>query len=192
MLLANRTCGWVLFGTIGAISVLGRGRLYPVVCTDPVMAKPAISHVSIAPAITGAARFIASDYRVSAARAFDIAETVFRISRASRINPYLVLAVIAVESSFRPHVVNPYGGAYGLMQIAVRVHERRVAAVGGPESLFRITPNIRLGVALLVQYGARGASRVKHALWRYSGGENGYAERVLALSTRLKERAQML
>jgi soluble lytic murein transglycosylase-like protein len=192
MLLANRACGLILFGTIGAISVLGRGRLYPVVCTDPVMAKPAISHRGITPAITGAARFIASHYRVSAARAFDIAESVFRVSRERRIDPYLVLAVIAVESSFRPHVVNRYGGAYGLMQIAVRVHEQRVAAAGGLEKLFRIAPNIRLGVALLVQYGARGAARVKHALWRYSGGEDGYAERVLALSTRLKERMQML
>ncbi|MGC8518792.1 MAG: transglycosylase SLT domain-containing protein [Steroidobacteraceae bacterium] len=172
--------------------MLGRGRLYPVVCTEPVGAKPAISHLGITPAITGAARFIASHYRVSPARAFDIAETAFRVSREHHINPYLVLAVIAVESSFRPHVVNRYGGAYGLMQIAAQVHVQRVAAAGGLKKLVRIAPNIRLGVALLVRYGARGASRVRHALWRYSGGEYGYAERVLALSTRLRERAQML
>ncbi len=192
MLLANRQCGWILFGMIGGISALGRARLYPVVCTEPGAARPAVSHVSIAPEINGAARFIARHYRVSAARAFDIAETVFRVSSERRINPYLVLAVIAVESSFRPHVVNRYGGAYGLMQIAVRVHERQVAAAGGRRKLFRIAPNIRLGVDLLVQYGARGAAQVKHALWRYSGGEEGYAGRVLALSTRLRERVQML
>ena len=192
MLLANRSCGWVLVGTIGAISSLGRARLDPVVCTGPLRATPAISRQGSVPAITGAAKFIASHYRVSASRAFDIAETAFRVSHERSINPYLVLAVIAVESSFRPHVVNRYGGAYGLMQIAVRMHEQRVAAAGGVEKLFRIAPNIRLGVALLVQYGATGASRVRHALWRYSGGEDGYAERVLALSKQLKERMQML
>ena len=104
----------------------------------------------------------------------------------------LVLAVIAVESSFRPRVVNPYGDAYGLMQIALRVHARRVAAVGGRQRLFLVAPNIRIGVALLAQYGAGVRSGIRHALWRYSGGEYGYARKVLQLSALLQRNGAQL
>ena len=148
--------------------------------------------MSVPPGVVAATRFIANRYRVPPARARQIAKVAFRVSREHRLDPYLVLAVIAVESSFRPHVVNRYGGAYGLMQIAVRVHERRVAAVGGRRRLFRIAPNIRIGVALLAQYGARVRSQVRHALWRYSGGEFGYARKVLRLREALQSKAEQL
>ncbi len=147
---------------------------------------------SVPPGAVAASHFISRRYRVPPARARQIARVAFRVSREHRLDPYLVLAVIAVESSFRPRVVNHYGGAYGLMQIAVGVHERRVAAVGGRKRLFLIAPNIRIGVALLAQYGARARSQVRHALWRYSGGEFGYARKVLRVREALQREAEHL
>ncbi|EQD81255.1 Lytic transglycosylase catalytic [mine drainage metagenome] len=152
----------------------------------------AIVHVNALPRVAAVSQFISNRYQVPAALARQIAKVVFRVSQEHRLDPYLVLAVIAVESSFRPDVVNRYGGAYGLMQIAVRAHERRVAAVGGLRRLFLIAPNIRIGVALLAQYGAQVRSQVRHALWRYSGGEFGYARKVLRLREALQGKAQQL
>lgn len=178
--------------TLGTVSAMVR----PAMGIPQAEAKMAAVRPVVAahepPAVIGASRFIAERYRVPAVRARQITKVAFRVSRAHRVDPYLVLAVIAVESSFRPTVVNRHGAAYGLMQIAVRVHTRRVAAAGGRARLFLIRPNIRIGVALLVQYGARLQSGVRHALWRYSGGEYGYARRVLRLSAVLQRKARAL
>ena len=191
----NRPIGWILSIVFVVAMAMMSVRIRPAVGA-PVARAPLSTPMVVtvvAPrlpaAVIGAARFIARIYRVPPVRARDIALAAFRVSQAHRLNPYLVLAVIAVESSFRPHVVNHYGGAYGLMQIAVRAHEKRVAQAGGLGRLFLITPNIRIGVALLAQYGARARARVRQALWRYSGGEYGYARKVLRLSAVLQRAA---
>lgn len=187
----NRPFGWVLLALCGFASVAPSVTAIPAGRGELCRRSAATVRVSVPPGALGASRFISSWYRVPLARARQIAEVAFRVSKAHQLDPYLVLAVIAVESSFRPDVVNRYGGAYGLMQIAVRVHARRVEAAGGRRRLFLITPNIRIGVALLAQYGARGVqSRLRHALWRYSGGEHGYARRVLRLRNALQRRAK--
>ncbi len=196
MFLRNRPVGWVLsalFGfALGTQSAMVRPAVGILQAEAEMAAVAPVVAAHVPPAVIGASRFIAERYRVPAERARQIAKVAFRVSREHRVDPYLVLAVIAVESSFRPHVVNHHGAAYGLMQIAVHVHERRVEAVGGRERLFLIRPNIRIGVALLVQYGARVRSRVRHALWRYSGGEYGYARKVLRLTAVLQRKAAEL
>jgi len=127
------------------------------------------------------ARVIASKFHVLPSLARAISWNAFQVSRDYRVNPYLVLAVIGVESSFRPYSVNPNGMAYGLMQIVPAVHQTRVASVGGVSSIRSIAVNIRIGTAILAEYGARKRNLVSHALWRYSGGERGYATKVLRL-----------
>ena len=196
MFLRNRPVGWVLSALLGfalgtASTMVRPARVIPQAEAEMVAAVPVVA-AHEPPAVIGASRFIAERYRVPAGRARQIAKIAFRVSREHRVDPYLVLAVIAVESSFRPHVVNRHGAAYGLMQIAVHVHARRVEAAGGRERLFLIRPNIRIGVALLVQYGARVRAGVRHALWRYSGGEYGYARKVLRLSAVLQRKAAEL
>ena len=196
MFLRNRPVGWVLSAllgfALGAVSAMVRPAKGILLARAEMTAVAPVVAAHEPRAVIGASRFIADRYRVPAERARQIAKVAFRVSREHRVDPYLVLAVIAVESSFRPHVVNHHGAAYGLMQIAVHVHERRVEAVGGRERLFLIRPNIRIGVALLVQYGARVRSRVRHALWRYSGGEYGYARKVLRLTAELQRKAAEL
>ena len=196
MFQGSRPVGWRLSVLFGLASMLWGATARPPVqgplCRPSTAIVPVsmpIVHVSVPSGVIAAARFISSRYRVPPAQAVEIAYATFRDSEAHQLNPYLVLAVIAVESSFRPYVVNRYGGAYGLMQIAVRVHERRVEEAGGARRLFMIAPNIRIGVALLAQYGAQARSNVRHALWRYSGGEHGYARRVLRLSAVLRRDA---
>ena len=192
MFLRNRPVGWSLSALFVLLTATACGTVHTAQCVQLGRPTAVTMHASIPSVVAAASRFISSRYRVPAKQARRIAKVAFRVSREHRLDPYLVLAVIAVESSFRPDVVNRYGGAYGLMQIAVRVHERRVAAVGGRRGLFRIAPNIRIGVALLAQYGARVRSQVKHALWRYSGGEFGYARKVLRLREALQSKAQAL
>ncbi len=194
MFLRNRPVGRSALALLVLTAAMACVTVRPAVGFKPQSstAAPSGPTMANAPGVIAATRFISNRYRVPPARARQIARVAFRVSREHRLDPYLVLAVIAVESSFRPGVVNHYGGAYGLMQIAVRVHERRVAAVGGRRRLFRVAPNIRIGVALLAQYGARVRSQVRHALWRYSGGEYGYARKVLRLSAALRRRAEHL
>jgi soluble lytic murein transglycosylase-like protein len=192
----NRPARWIFCALAGLVAAAIGARVHPAICVQFSRPKPAALHMSIPPPAVDTARFIARHYEVSPVRARQITDTVFRVSREHRINPYLVLAVIAIESSFRPRVINRRGDAYGLMQIEVRAHQWRVAAAGGRSRLFRVTSNIRIGVALLVRYGARAGARagprLKHALWRYSGGEFGYARRVLRLSALLQQKAQQI
>ena len=195
----NRPAGRLVSALLGLVAMVSSTTMRPAIgaplgraAAPVVYASSPVVYVSVPPGVIAASRFISSRYRVPPDRAGRITQVAFRDSRKYRLNPYLVLAVIAIESSFRPHVVNRYGGAYGLMQIAVRVHERRVEEAGGRRRLFLIAPNIRIGVALLAQYGAQARSNLRHALWRYSGGESGYARRVLRLSAVLRRDAAQL
>ncbi len=179
MLSKIRPNGWILSTVFGLGLIASSAHLSPSVATYLMQHRAPAAHATLDRAVITASHFIARHYRIPAPRARRITKVAFQVSRKHRVDPYLVLAVIAVESSFRPYVVNRRGGAYGLMQIVPRVHRKRVEAEGGLKRLSLILPNIRIGVLILVEYGVRSRERLRHALWRYSGGEEGYARRVL-------------
>jgi soluble lytic murein transglycosylase-like protein len=99
---------------------------------------------------------------------------------AESVNPDLVLAICVVESNFNPRAESDKG-AVGLMGIMPGVWLDELKAhgiVNAREDLYAIPNNIASGVYVLDRYLAN-AKDLKEALRRYSGGDPGYAERVL-------------
>jgi hypothetical protein len=104
------------------------------------------------------------------------------------IDPVLVLAVIAVESSFNPNAES-HAGAKGLMQVVPRYHEEKLEEHGGSGAVFDPMINILVGTRILEQY-IRDTGGLKAGLQRYNGALSDasarYAQKVLAERARLQ------
>ncbi|MCG6925550.1 MAG: lytic transglycosylase domain-containing protein [Acidobacteria bacterium] len=85
------------------------------------------------------------------------------------LDPELVLAVVGVESAFRPEAVSPKG-AQGLMQLMPRT-----AASLGVEDAFDPAENLDGGVRHLGSLLARYGGDVERALAAYNAGEGAVA-----------------
>lgn len=99
----------------------------------------------------------------------------FQIAAAAErheMDPYLIAALIRVESSFDPSVRSPKG-AIGLMQVLPST-ARYVAKVRGrpyvQENLYRPVHNIDVGTYYLRRLRDR-YGRIEYALAAYNGGE---------------------
>lgn len=104
-------------------------------------------------------------------------ERVYREARLAGLPPALVLALIEVESGFRPAVVSS-AGAVGLMQIMpFWIAELGLAA----DDLKAPSRNLRYGCTILAHYLARENGDFTRALARYNGslGKTRYPELVL-------------
>lgn len=106
------------------------------------------------------------------------------------LDPHLILAVMAIESSFNPEAESPVG-AQGLMQVMTKVHSKRFEPHGGVQSAKDPITNIRVGSAILKEYVSRSGS-VKRGLKSYVGAaahshDFGYGAKVLAEYNRMKQ-----
>ena len=72
----------------------------------------------------------------------------------ANLDPTLILAVMAVESSFNPFAQSPVG-AQGLMQVMTKVHDDKYEAFGGTHAAFDPVTNLRVGVQVLKECIAR-------------------------------------
>ena len=118
---------------------------------------------------------------VLVARAFEIGEK-------SKLDPTLILAIMAIESGFNPFAQSPVG-AQGLMQVMTGVHHDKYAHFGGKFAAFDPVTNLRVGVKVLQECITRAGS-VEGGLKFYVGAANleddgGYTGKVLAEHGRL-------
>ena len=89
------------------------------------------------------------------------------------VQPYVIQAIILTESSGNPNAKGPTGD-YGLMQITLPT-ARRLGFTGTPEELFDPETNIRLGVKLLADIRAHGATELAEMYSVYNcGSAEGY------------------
>jgi soluble lytic murein transglycosylase-like protein len=105
---------------------------------------------------------------------------------AKSVHPDLVLAICVVESNFNPHAESDKG-AVGLMGIMPGVWLDELKAHGiveGKEDLYAIPNNISSGIYVLERYLAS-TRDLKEALRKYSGGDPGYANKVLRAAGRI-------
>lgn len=113
----------------------------------------------------------------------------FNIGEKSKLDPTLILAIMAIESGFNPFAQSPVG-AQGLMQVMTGIHHDKYAHFGGKLAAFDPVTNLRVGVKVLEECIARAGS-IEGGLKFYVGAANldsdgGYANKVMAEHGRLQ------
>ena len=135
--------------------------------------------------------FIAKRYRVAEQAITGIVSSAYRAGAEHRVDPLLILAVVAVESRFNP-VAESVFGAKGLMQVLPKYHREKLTEHGGETALLEPDVNIRVGTQILREYLCR-SGETEGALQMYLGGADGvaslYTGKVLAERARLKQLA---
>ncbi len=134
------------------------------------------------------AQWIARKYHVAPEPVAALVAEAYDVGRASKLDPALILAVMAVESSFNPFAQSAVG-AQGLMQVMTDVHADKYQHFGGSYAAFDPKTNLRVGVKVLQECIARAGSLLG-GLKYYVGaanlaGDGGYADKVMAEYARL-------
>ncbi len=135
------------------------------------------------------AHWISRRYRVAPEPISRLVKEAWYVGQRVGLEPTLILAIMAVESSFNPFAQSPVG-AQGLMQVMTRVHDDKYEAFGGTLAAFDPVTNLRVGVQVLKECIARAGS-LEGGLRFYVGAANlpddgGYAGKVLAEQANLK------
>jgi Transglycosylase SLT domain len=134
------------------------------------------------------ARFLADRYRIQTEQSDEYVRLAFEAGREINLDPWLILAIMSIESSLNPRAVSPVG-ARGLMQVHTRVHADKFKPHGGVHAAFEPDANIRVGAGILRDYIDRHGG-VAAALKAYVGAallpdDGGYAAKVLYERDRL-------
>lgn len=131
------------------------------------------------------ASHISDKYKINQKRAELIVLKSFEQGQMHGIDPILILAVIAKESSFKRSAVNNYD--YGLMQVNINYHADKLDK--GADALFDIDYNIQIGVEVLSEMFSRTKNGSEYqALRRYNGmgKKNDYPSEVLEIKDEFK------
>jgi len=92
------------------------------------------------------------------------------VGKEVNLDPTLILAVMATESSFNPRAESR-AGAQGLMQVRTHVHQEKFEPYGGPLAAFIPEANIRVGALILKACIAKAGS-LEAGLKNYLGAPN--------------------
>ena len=135
------------------------------------------------------ANWLARRYRVALEPVSRLVQEAWESGRRAGLDPTLILAVMAVESSFNPFAQSSVG-AQGLMQVMTRVHDDKYEPYGGVRAAFDPVTNLRVGVQVLKECIAR-AGGLEAGLKYYVGAANlnddgGYVGKVLAEQSNLR------
>ncbi|NRF70898.1 lytic transglycosylase domain-containing protein [Aquincola sp. S2] len=135
------------------------------------------------------AHWLSRRYRVAPEPIGRLVQEAWHVGQRVGLDPTLILAVMAVESSFNPFAQSPVG-AQGLMQVMTRIHDDKYEAFGGTRAAFDPVTNLRVGVQVLKECIAR-AGGLEAGLRHYVGAANltedgGYVGKVLAEQVHLR------
>ncbi len=136
------------------------------------------------------ALWLARRYHVAPEPVSRLVQEAWTVGALVNLDPTLILAVMAVESSFNPFAQSPVG-AQGLMQVMTKVHDDKYEAFGGSHAAFDPVTNLRVGVQVLKECIARSGG-LEAGLRAYvgaanSGEDGGYAAKVLAQQNILRQ-----
>lgn len=162
----------------------------PVIVAEPAAAERATALIptNLPKQQANVAYWLSKKYRVApeplgvlVAEAFDVGERV-------RLDPTLLLAVMAIESRFNPFAQSPVG-AQGLMQVLTRVHTDKYEDFGGRLAAFDPVTNLRVGAKVLHDCVKRAGS-IEGGLRLYVGAVttdgSGYINKVMAEHLRIQ------
>jgi len=133
--------------------------------------------------------WISRRYRVAPEPVSALVREAWSIGQRAGLDPTLILAIMAIESSFNPFAQSAVG-AQGLMQVMTRVHDDKYESFGGKHAAFDPISNVRVGVLVLKECITRAGS-LQEGLRYYVGaalleGDGGYVGRVLAEQTLMR------
>ena len=136
------------------------------------------------------AYWLSKKYRVAPEPLSALVTEAYEIGARTKLDPTLILAIMAIESGFNPFAQSAVG-AQGLMQVMTRVHTDKYDNFGGHFAAFDPLTNLRVGVKVLQECIARAGS-LEGGLRYYVGAANlpsdgGYASKVLAEHARLRQ-----
>jgi soluble lytic murein transglycosylase-like protein len=136
------------------------------------------------------AYWLSKKYKVAPEPLSVLVAEAYDIGKRTKLDPTLILAIMAVESSFNPFAQSPVG-AQGLMQVMTGIHSDKYQHFGGTLAAFDPVTNLRVGVKVLQECIARAGS-LEAGLKFYVGAANldsdgGYADKVLAEHNRLQQ-----
>ena len=135
------------------------------------------------------AYWLSKKYKVAAEPLASLVAEAYEIGGKTRLDPALILAIMAVESGFNPFAQSAVG-AQGLMQVMTGFHRDKYVSFGGTLAAFDPVSNLRVGVKVLQECISRAGS-VEGGLKFYVGAGNmeddgGYAGKVMAEYARLR------
>lgn len=135
------------------------------------------------------AYWLSKKYRVAPEPVSALVAEAYDIGDRVKLDPTLILAVMAIESGFNPFAQSPVG-AQGLMQVMTGVHSDKYKNFGGKLAAFDPVSNLRVGAKVLQECIQRSGS-LAAGLKFYVGAANlgddgGYADKVMAEHNRLK------
>ncbi len=135
------------------------------------------------------AYWLSKKYRVAPEPISALVAEAYDVGAKTKIEPTLILAIMAIESSFNPFAQSPVG-AQGLMQVMTTVHTEKYDGFGGKFAAFDPVTNLRVGVKVLQECISRAGS-IEGGLRQYVGAtsdatEGGYTAKVMAEHQRLR------
>ena len=180
---------------VGAVTLVALGSDEAPAPAAPAPAGACVPAERFAPADPAQVvlvKYLSRRFLIADAAAEQMVDAAYRAARDVGLDPYLVLAVIAIESRFNP-IAESVMGAKGLMQIIPKYHERLLLAHGGEAALLDPAANIAVGARILQEYVYR-AGTLEAGLQYYNGALSDanaqYASRVMAERERLLEASQ--
>ena len=131
----------------------------------------------------GVVQHIARKYRVNASSVEQYMGYARQSGKTYNVDPYLIMAVMATESSFNPRAQSRVG-AQGLMQVHTKMHKKRFKPYGSTDTVWEPKVNIQVGSSILSDYLKRYGGSERRALKAYVGAarmshDGGYGNKVL-------------
>lgn len=135
------------------------------------------------------ALWLSKKYSVAPEPLSALVAEAYETGKTTKLDPLLILAVMAIESGFNPFAQS-HMGAQGLMQVMTKVHYDKYEDFGGKLAAFDPVSNLRVGAKVLRECINRGGS-IEGGLKLYVGATNmeadgGYTAKVLAEFARLE------
>ena len=156
---------------------------------DAIARATAIDPKDLSRQQAAVAEWLARRYRVAPEPVSRLVQEAWSVGRKAGLDPTLILAIMAIESSFNPFAQSSVG-AQGLMQVMTKLHNDKYEAFGGNHAAFDPVTNLRVGVQVLKECIARAGS-LEAGLRYYVGAANlsddgGYASKVLSEQSALR------
>ncbi len=134
--------------------------------------------------------WLSKKYRVAPEPISALVAEAYEIGSRTKLDPTLILAVMAVESGFNPFAQSAVG-AQGLMQVMTKIHSDKYDYFGGKFAAFDPLSNLRVGAKVL-QDCIKQAGSIEGGLRFYVGAahiedDGGYVAKVLAEYARLQQ-----